>query len=115
MFQPETRGCTAEKLPVLAERTPDLPGIGLDGTAIEPRHPKASRLDALRGQHAEHVVIGNDQELRRVGERDVVGEHLWFDMPVHADQRQILCLAVDFPGYASLLCRKRQSPICIQL
>ena len=60
-------------------------------------------------------MIGNDQELRRVGERDVVGEHLRFDVPVHADQRQILRLAVDFPGDASLLCRKRQSPVRVEL
>ena len=56
-------------------------------------------------------MIGNDQELGRVGERDVVGEDLRFDMPVHADQREILRLAVDLPGDASLLCRERESPV----
>jgi hypothetical protein len=60
-------------------------------------------------------VIGNDQQLRRVGERKILGEHRRFDMPVHADQRQILCFAVDFPGDAPLLCGKRESPVRIEL
>jgi hypothetical protein len=92
VFQPVARGRAAEELPVLAKRTPDVPRVGLDRASIEPRHPKASGLDALRGKHSEHVVIGNDQELCRVGERDIVGEHLRFHMPVHADQGQVLGL-----------------------
>src|SRR3712207_8549816 len=45
-----------------------------------------SRLDALGGQHPEHVVIGDDEQLRRVGEGAVVSEDLRLDVPVHADQ-----------------------------
>ena len=87
----------------------------LDWTSIGPRHPKASWLDALGGQHPEHIVIRNDQELRRVGERDVVGEHLRFHVPVHADKRQILRLVIDLPGDAPLLCRKRESAVRFEL
>jgi hypothetical protein len=60
-------------------------------------------------------MIRNDQQLRRVGEREIIGKRLRFDVPVHADQRQILRLVIDFPGNAPLLCRKRQSPVRIEL
>ena len=45
-------------------------------------------------------MIGNDQELGRIGERDVVGEDLRLHMTVHADQRQPLRLAIDLLGDA---------------
>jgi hypothetical protein len=73
-----------------------------------------SRFDALGGQHPEHIVIGNDQQLRRIGERGIVGEHLRFHVPMHADQRQILRLAIDLPGNAALLCQKWQSLVRIE-
>jgi hypothetical protein len=47
VFQPIARGCAPEKLPVLAECAPDRPRIGLNWTVVEPRDPKASRLNAL--------------------------------------------------------------------
>jgi hypothetical protein len=47
VFQPIARGCAPEKLPVLAECAPDRPRIRLDWTVIQPRHAKASGLDAL--------------------------------------------------------------------
>ena len=42
VLQPVTRGGAAEELPVLAERTPDLPGVGLDRAAVDPRHAESS-------------------------------------------------------------------------
>ena len=114
MFQPVARRRAPKEFPVLAERMPDLPRVGLGRTPIGPRHPELSRFDALRCQHPEHIVIGNDQQLRRVGERGIVGEHLRFHVPVHTDQRQILGLAIDLPGNAALLCRKWQSPVRIE-
>jgi hypothetical protein len=87
VLEPVARRRTAEEFPVLAEPAPDLSRVCLNWTPIEPRHPDLSRLDALGGQHPEDVVIGNDQQLRRVGKGKILGEHLRFDMPMHADQR----------------------------
>ena len=60
-------------------------------------------------------MIGNDQQLRRVGERSVVGEHLGFHVPMHADKRQVLRLAIDLPGEAPLFCWKRESTVRFEL
>gem|GEM_PF-6743295 len=115
VLQPIARRRTAEELPILAEGVPDLPRVGLDRATIEPRHSKASRLDALRCQHAEHVMIRNYQQLRRVGERRILREHLWFHVSVHADKRQILRRVIDFSGDAPLLCRERKSAVRVEL
>ena len=106
VFQPVAGRRAAEELPVLAEGTPDLARVGLDRAAVEPRYAQAGRLDALGGQHPEHVVVGNDQQLGRVGERAVVGEDLRFHMPVHADQRQVFGLVVDLASDAALFGRE---------
>ena len=42
VFQPVARGRATEELPVLAERTPNLPRVRLDRAPIEPRHPELS-------------------------------------------------------------------------
>jgi hypothetical protein len=60
-------------------------------------------------------VIGNDQQLRRICEWEVVREHLRFHVPVHADKRQLLRLPIDLPGNAALLCWERQSPVRVEL
>src|SRR5215207_6126368 len=60
-------------------------------------------------------MIGNDQQLRRICEREIVREHLRFHVPVHTDKMQLLRLAIDLPGNAALLCRKRESPVRVEL
>jgi hypothetical protein len=115
VFQPVARRRTAEEFPVLAEPAPDLSRVCLNWTPIEPRHPDLSRLDALGGQHPEDVVIGNDQQLRRVGELYVIGERLRFHVAVHADKRQVFGCAVDFPGEAPLFCWKRESTVRVEV
>ena len=42
-------------------------------------------------------------------------ENLRFHMPVHANQRQVFHLGIDFPGDAPLLGRKRESPVGLEL
>ena len=59
-------------------------------------------------------MIRNDQKLRWIGEWRVLGKHLRFHMPVHADKGQILRLGIDFPGNAALLCRKRESTVRLE-
>ena len=40
-------------------------------------------------EHPEDVVIGNDQQLRRIGERSILGIPPRLGMPVRAQQRQV--------------------------
>lgn len=57
--------------PVLAER-PERPAgpVGVQGGA----HPQVAEVDALGVQHPRHVVVGGDEQRRRVPEGGVVGE-----------------------------------------
>src|SRR2546425_738281 len=63
----------------------------------------------------EHIVIRNDQKLRRVCEREVVGKGLRLHVAVHTDEREILRLAVDLLCDASLLRSEGQSPVRVKL
>ena len=114
VLQPVAGRRAAEELPVLAEGTPDLARVGLDRPAVEPRYAQAGRLDALGGQHPEHVVVGNDQQLGGVGEGAVVGEDLRLHVPVHADQRQVFGLVVDLASDAALFRREGQRAVRVE-
>ena len=85
-----------------------------NGTAVHPGDTEVGEVDALGGQHPEHVVIRDDEKLRGVRERDVLGEDLGFHVAVHADEREGLRLAVDLPGDLSLLGGRRQRTVGVQ-
>jgi hypothetical protein len=80
---------------------------------------RAAAPRAARGPCPGRQAFGtrNDQERSAVAQgRQTAGPRrtLWFHVPMHTDQRQILRLSIDLPGNAALLCRKRQSPIRIE-
>ena len=60
-------------------------------------------------------MVGNDQELRRIREGEVVGEHLRLDVSVHADQGQILGLSVDLPSKLTVLRGIRERAVGMEL
>ena len=90
------------------------PRVGLGRSAVDPGDPELLRRDALRDQHAGDVVVRDDQELRRVGERPVVGQVGRLDVSVHADERQLRGLAVQPAGDRADLGVDGQGPVRVQ-
>ena len=59
---------------MLREQTPDLARIGLDRTAVDAGNAEIFERHALAVEHAEHIMIGRDEQLRGIGEGKVLGE-----------------------------------------
>ena len=60
--------------------------------------PRSASAHALGMQHAEDVVVGDDEELRRIGEGRVLGEPARVGVAVGADDRQRRDGRVEAPG-----------------
>ena len=88
VVEPQPGRRAAEQMKVLGEAAPDFARIGLDRAAVDPRHAEVLETHALAVEHAMHVVVGNDEQPRRIGERRVVGEPLRIGVAVRADDRQ---------------------------
>ena len=69
VVEPEPRRRAAQQVVVLGEAAPDRAAVGLGRAAVGARHAEVGERHALRVQHAEDVVVGGDEELRRVGKR----------------------------------------------
>ena len=80
----------AEQMIVRGERVPDPACVLLDRRAVPARDAEVLEPHALAVEHPEHVVIGRDEQRRRIRERRVVGEPLRIGVPVRADDRQVL-------------------------
>ena len=65
------------------------------------RHAERLERNALAVEHPEHVMVGHDQQRRRVGERRVVGEPLRIGVAVRADDRQVAHRRVERRGRAA--------------
>ena len=74
---------------VFGEAPPDAPRIGLDVAAVEPRHAHRLRRNALTVKHAMHVMVGHNEQPRRIRKGQVVGEPLRIGVTVRADDRQL--------------------------
>ena len=85
-LQPEAHRRSAEDVPMRAQRAPDLARRRLVELAL----PDAERvkLHAARVQQARHVVIGRDEQARRILERLIVEEDPRIDVAVRGDHRQ---------------------------
>ena len=68
MVEPEPRRGAAQQVVVLGEAAPDRRGVGLDRSAVRARDAEVGQRHALRAEHAEDVVVGDDEELGGVGE-----------------------------------------------
>src|ERR687888_2221647 len=79
---------------MLGEQLPDLAGIALHRRAVARWDTECLHRYAARVQHAEDVMIGRDDERRRLGERFVLREKPGIDVSVGADEGQIANLLV---------------------
>ena len=83
---------------MVGEELPDLAWVGLDSRAVAGGNAQLLEPHALRVEHPGDVVIGDDQQRRRIGEWLVGREHLRIDVAVRADQRQRLDAGIEVGG-----------------
>ena len=74
---------------MICEDLPDLAVVGLHCDAIPRRHTQRLQRDALRIEHAEDIVVGDDEQLGGSPQRGVFGKQARVDVPVRADQGQV--------------------------
>jgi hypothetical protein len=104
VIEPEPCRRAPEEIVAFGKMPPDRPAVGLDRRAVERRNAKLFQPDALAEQHAENVVIGHDQQLRRVRKRLVQRKPARVRMTMRADDRQVLDRGIERAGQ-----RKRAS------
>jgi hypothetical protein len=80
---------------ILGEAAPDLPRVGLGPTAVDPRHAEFLERHALAVEHPEDVVIGDDEQRRRIRKRLVLREPRRIGVSVRTDDRQVLDRAIE--------------------
>ena len=73
---------------VLGEPAPDFSRFGLDRAAVDSRHAEVLEAHVLTVEHAMHIVVGNDEQPRRIGEGRIVREPLRVGVAVRAEDRQ---------------------------
>ena len=84
---------------VVGEELPDLARVTFDRATISARDAQRLQCNSLGTQHAEDIVVGRDEQLRRGAEAEVrVSEKLWVNMTVRTDQRQVGDLLVKPQG-----------------
>ena len=79
---------------VVCKQTPNLARVLFDGSAINAGHTQILQRDPLRMEHPEHIMIGGDEQLGRVGEGFVFGKPARVGMAVGADDGQIAHLII---------------------
>ena len=86
LLEPVAGGGAGEEVPVRGEDTPGLPGaraLGAADAQLVQRHARGV-------QDAAQVVVGADDQGRRVREGGVVDEHLRVEVAVRGDDGQLL-------------------------
>ena len=87
--EPQPRRRAAEQMVVFGKAPPDGAPIAFGQPAILARHAQRAQIHPLAHQHARHIMVGHDQQLRRVGKWRVFGIPARLGVPVRADQRQV--------------------------
>ncbi|OPZ63836.1 MAG: hypothetical protein BWY83_03323 [bacterium ADurb.Bin478] len=103
VLQPHARGRSAKKIHMVGNDLPYPAMIGLGGAAVPARHAHGLQSYALRIEHAEQIVIRNDQQFSRIRKGCILSKQPGIDMAMGAKQRQILDRMIEMVGYFSLL------------
>ena len=74
VVQPQPGRRAAEQREVGGEQAPDRARVLFDRAAVEPRHADGLGRNPLAVEHPVHVMIGDDEQPRRIGEGPVLGE-----------------------------------------
>src|SRR5262249_12582861 len=94
--QPHARRRAAKQMEVFGEGLPDFAVVGLHRAAVNARYAERFHRDALRVEHPENVVVGNEQQISGRAEWIIRGgEHPRINMAMRADQRLVGDLAIE--------------------
>jgi len=85
VVQPRAGRRPVKQIVVIREALPDFAWIRLDGRSISARDAKILERDTVRVEQAEDVVIGLNEEGRRLRERCVVRQNPRIDVAVRRD------------------------------
>ena len=87
------------------------------GTRIGPASPDAQILqrNPLRIQHAEHVMVGMQQQFGRIAKRLVISEPRRIGMPMRTDDRQIGDIGIELARKGADAGFRREQAILMQL
>ena len=95
-IHPDPRRGSAEKMVVFREDAPDRAAIGGFGATFGVRYAEALQTHALAEEHAEHIVVGHDQQLGWIGKRLVQRIPAGVGVAVRADDRELCDRLVEF-------------------
>jgi hypothetical protein len=101
-------------VPALGEPGEDGARVALDAAAVARRDAEVLERDALTVQHAEHVMIGDDEERRGIAERLVVGEPRGIGVAVRAHDGEIGNLGVQPPRDRALAGLRREQSVGVK-
>ena len=82
VVEPRTGRRAAEQVVVLGEQPPHAARIHLHRRAVLARHAQRLEGHAVRVHQAQDVMVGLDDQRRRLGEGGVLRENAWIDVPV---------------------------------
>jgi len=101
--QPYAAGRAAEEVEVLGEGLPDLAMIRLDRTPISPRDAQRLQGHALGVEHAENIMVGDDEQVRgRAEGRVLVGQQRRIDVAVRRYDWQSGDTVIELACHAAL-------------
>jgi len=86
---------------VLGKAPPNLAWIVLNGATVDPPDAEILQLDALAVEHPVDVVIGDDEELRGIFERFVLGEPARIGVTMRRYDRQVAHAVIEPAGYGA--------------
>ncbi len=87
---------------MIGKDLPDLSVIRFHRLAITGRYAERFQRDALGIEHAEDVVVGDDEQVGWRAQRGIFGKQARIDVPVRADQGQVSHPGVELARHAAL-------------
>ena len=85
--QPHPVGVPRNRWKLFGEDLPDFAVVGFHLASVNSRNAQSSSRNALRVEHPENVVVGNEQQIGGRAELIVgIGEHARVNVAVRADQ-----------------------------
>ncbi len=112
--QPGAARRPAKQVEVVGEPLPDPARVGLGRPAVEPGNTQRLHRHALRVEHAHDVVVGHDDERRRIRKALVEREQPGIDVPVRAHQRKLRRARVELARQIADLADWAEVPVGMQ-
>jgi hypothetical protein len=111
MVEPGTRGRAAEEMIMRGEAAPDGTRVAFDGAAVLRGDPELLEPHALAVEHAENIVIGNDEERRRIRKGLVLCVPAGIRVAMRRDDGQVPYLPIESARHLASAGIDRKQPV----